>query len=356
VVIYDERILFYVVREACQATLPNGQFEPNLTLADAGIDSLKAMELILRIEQALGCRIPSALLTPETTPRSLALSLSHGGQIKSSVDKPLLFVMNGISGHAVYMVRSWQTVLEELQLVLVDAPGLDRPRALLTDLSATAAEVAAEIARRQPNGDIRVMGYSYGAALAYEVARQMQVQGRRIAFLGLIDLLPVRGAFLGLAHAVCSPALVWRKLAARLPRQAPATQTLLIQAAISLEAHGLASRLARAKADREGLDSATADWLEIHHRRGQALRRWRPAPIDAPALLIASDDGILAGSPHFWRSRITGLKVVHVAGPHDILAAAPANSSAVRQLRAALQLNADTREKAGLEPAELDHL
>jgi thioesterase domain-containing protein len=218
-------------------------------------------------------------------------------------------------------------------------------------LSATAMEVAAEIARRQPDGDIRLMGYSYGAALAYEVASQLQAHGRRVAFLGLIDLLPVRGILLRLAYALCSPAALGRKLAARLPRldrarQAPATQTLLIQAAIRLDAHGLASRLARAKADREGLDTAAADWLEIHHCRAQALHRWRPVPIDVPALLIASDDGVLAGSPHFWRSRIAGLKVARVTGSHHDLNAGPANTSAAKLLREGLQLRRRSRSNA----------
>jgi thioesterase domain-containing protein len=171
----------------------------------------------------------------------------------------------------------------------------------------------------------------------------LQAQGRHIAFLGLIDLLPVRSIFMRVAYALRSPAALGRKLAARLPRldrarQAPAARTLLIQAAIRFDAHGLASRLARAKAEREGLETATADWLQIHHFRGQALRRWRPVPLDVPALLIASDDGVLAGSPHFWRSRITDLKVVHAVGSHDKLAAGPANTVAVQLLREALRL------------------
>jgi acyl carrier protein len=186
----DEDILFNVVRDAWRATVPNGDFQPDQTLGDAGVDSLKAMELILRIERALDRRIPYALLTAETTPSTLAQGLSRNGCLASAPDKPLLFFMTGIRGHELHMVQSWQAVVEEVQLTLVDAPGLDRPSALLADLPATAADVAAEIARRQPDGDLRLMGYSYGAALAYEVAKQFQAQGRRIAFLGLIDLLP----------------------------------------------------------------------------------------------------------------------------------------------------------------------
>jgi thioesterase domain-containing protein/acyl carrier protein len=337
----DDEMLFNIVRDAWRATLPHETFEPNLTLADAGADSLKAMELVLRLERALDRKISYALLTAETTPRSLAIGLAHDGT--ASLDKPQLFFMNGISGHALHMVRSWQAVVGEMQLTLVDAPGLDRPRDLLADLPATAAEVAAEIARRQPDGEVRLMGYSYGGALAYEVSRQLQAQGRQIAFLGLIDLLPVRGILMRVAYAMRSPAALGRKLAARLPRldrsrQTPAARTLLIQIAIRFDAHGLASRLARAKAEREGLETATADWLEIHHLRGQALRRWRPVPIEVPALLIASDDGVLAGSPEFWRSRIAGLRVVHVAGSHDKLAAGPADTGAVEPLRQALRL------------------
>jgi len=182
------------------------------------------------------------------------------------------------------------------------------------------------------------MGASYGAALAYEVARQLQAQGRRVAFLGLIDLLPARGIFFRLAHALLSPAALRRKIAARLPRLKQVKQerisgALLIQTAIRFEAHRLASTLARRKAEREGLDTATADRLEIYHWRAQALLRWRPAPIQVPALLIASDDGVLAGSPRFWQSRIAGLKVVRVTGSHHDLTSGPAKSCVIQILR-----------------------
>jgi thioesterase domain-containing protein len=229
-----------------------------------------------------------------------------------------------------------------MQVTPLDAPGLDQPHGVLTALPATAAAVAAEMVRRQPHGDIRLLGGSFGAALAYEVAQQLQAQGRRVAFLVLIDLLPIRGVLLRLVHALASPAALRRKLAARLPRlngsQRSATGSLLIQAAIRFDARHLASRLARVKARREGFDDAVADRLEIHHWRAQALRGWRPAPIDVPALLIASDDGVLAGSPDFWRGRISGLKVVKVAGSHDDVTAGPPNGNAVQLLRETLQL------------------
>ena len=78
-VVSDDDTLFNAVFDAWRATLPNGEFEPDRSLADAGVDSLRAMELILRIERTLDCKIPYAMLTAETTPRSLALGLSRGG-------------------------------------------------------------------------------------------------------------------------------------------------------------------------------------------------------------------------------------------------------------------------------------
>jgi hypothetical protein len=59
-------------------------------------------------------------------------------------------------------------------------------------------------------------------------------------------------------------------------------------------------------------------------------------------VLIASDDGVLAGSPRFWQSRIAGLKVLRVAGPHHNLAAGPANTTVVRLLREGLHLRSES--------------
>ena len=45
-IVSDDDILFNAVFDAWRATLPNEEFEPDRSLADAGVDWLKAMELI----------------------------------------------------------------------------------------------------------------------------------------------------------------------------------------------------------------------------------------------------------------------------------------------------------------------
>lgn len=59
-----ERIVL-LVREC--AHLPEEQaLAPDTALADAGVDSMALVELLVRVEEDLGVLIPDELLTPET--------------------------------------------------------------------------------------------------------------------------------------------------------------------------------------------------------------------------------------------------------------------------------------------------
>jgi len=56
-----------------------------------------------------------------------------------------------------------------------------------------AAHYVQEITSFQPEGPIYLAGYSLGGVIAWEVSRQLQSAGRRVAFLGLLDTCPLGG-------------------------------------------------------------------------------------------------------------------------------------------------------------------
>ena len=54
----------------------------------------------------------------------------------------------------------------------------------LGDMTASALE---QIKAVQPRGDIRMIGYSLGGGVAFEVARRLIAEGRSVKFLGILD-------------------------------------------------------------------------------------------------------------------------------------------------------------------------
>jgi pimeloyl-ACP methyl ester carboxylesterase len=57
-------------------------------------------------------------------------------------------------------------------------------------ITATAAHYVDEIARTQPAGPCALIGHSWGAFTAYEVAQQLPARGRQVAMLALLDCGP----------------------------------------------------------------------------------------------------------------------------------------------------------------------
>jgi thioesterase domain-containing protein/acyl carrier protein len=300
------------VGEAWRETVPRDPFSEDRELADTGIDSLKAMELVLRLERRLGRKIGYELLTPTTTPASLAAGIVEGTAGHAGAH-PFYF-MTGLGGHQLRMVQGWRNRLAGVDFVLVDAPALEQSEAVLTDLSATAALVAAELSARQPEGPFRIGGYSFGGALAYEVARHLQAEGRAVALLALIDVLPPHDLFGRLGALLGAPSALPRLIAKQL-------------FAVRRRLMAIPNR-----GDAEP-DAASADREAIHRLRLTALRGWAPTPLDVQTVLAVTTDGLAAGAPRYWRGYLPNLQIVTVPGTHEELTAgAPAE-----QLVTALQ-------------------
>lgn len=72
-------------------------------------------------------------------------------------------------------------------MVIVDLPGLRFGKDVLCDLRETARIVAVSITETQQHGAVHLLGFSFGACLAVEVACHLTSAGRTVAYLGLID-------------------------------------------------------------------------------------------------------------------------------------------------------------------------
>lgn len=323
-----DRQVFALVCDAWRATLPHDAFDPDRSLGDAGADSLRVMAFVLRMEQALARPIALDLLHAGATARTIAVGIGGTPAPSAADGRTPLFFLPGIGGDEPVMAEFRRAFADRIAFTLIDHPGAEQPAALLEDLSATAGIVAERIAGLRPAGPIRLAGYSFGGTLAAEVARRLLVQGREVAFLWLLDVVPPRSPARRVLDMLGMPSTMWRRLVARLPRlrRHPGqglARSVAFDAALRIGAYGVASRVARREVGVGALgDLSTADRFRLWHHRAQALKTWVPARIDLPALLVASDDGMAARAPAFWRRLIPDLVVVTVPGEHGALSTA----------------------------------
>ena len=315
-----------IVRTAWCAALPDAVYDVDCGWAAAGADSLKALHLVFRLEEALGRRVSYDLLDRETTPRRLALALA--GKLatpRAPGNRTQVFLLPGLFGDEPNLADFRRAFAVDVAFHLLELPGLEVETSILTDLAASGNWVAQQIDAVQPYGPIRLAGFSFGGALAYETAHALQARGREIAFLGLLDAFP-GGEMISdnYQRVVREKRGEKRELTRLLPQRGESFQSLMRRYLFSSDKRlgplELLRRTTVAEAVDLDLDARLARRREvIGFCRSQAMRHYKPSPLDAAALLVVSDDGRGKDTPSRWSTLIPRLQTVHVPGSHSEL-------------------------------------
>jgi enterobactin synthetase component F len=161
---------------------------------DLGGDSLALVSLFASIEARFGRHLTVDILSGGLTITRLAQTLTQGenpvGHLKSVValqplgDLPPFYCVHGIGGDVLHLQR--------LAVHMGTARpfyGLRRTTEMpLTDtIERMAARYVAAMRSHQPEGPYYLGGHSFGAMVAYEMARQLVAQGQEIGLLAIID-------------------------------------------------------------------------------------------------------------------------------------------------------------------------
>ena len=164
------------------------------------------MRAFTQIRDRLGVDLPLSALIEAPTVAELAAVVDDPGKHF----EPLVLMREG-SGTPLYLVHSiWGDVLGMRQIAQAmqsDVPvyglrarGLqgEEPQRSVEEMAATYVEI---IRSFQPHCPYRVAGHSFGALLAFEIARLLIEQGEEVEWLGIIDA--------ELSTAAHSPARRW---------------------------------------------------------------------------------------------------------------------------------------------------
>lgn len=98
-----------------------------------------------------------------------------------------LFCVHPSSGSA-YSYLELATLLGAEQPVFgIEAPGYDSDREPLRSVPALSAEYAATLREFRPDGDLLLLGWSLGAAIAFDMAQRLTAAGARVPLVILVD-------------------------------------------------------------------------------------------------------------------------------------------------------------------------
>ena len=162
---------------------------------DLGGDSMKGLNLLLRVEDSFGRTLPvnsllraptvaamAALLLEETSPAESNILVS----IRDSGERPPVFWLPGGGGLSVMAFRQVSHKLGVQRPVYGLEAELDLARAPET-LPAIVAVYKREILAHQSRGPYHLFGFSLGSFVAYELAVQLHAAGHEVGVLALFD-------------------------------------------------------------------------------------------------------------------------------------------------------------------------
>jgi amino acid adenylation domain-containing protein len=172
---------------------------------ELGGESLLALRMFLKVEEAFQRQLPLATLIHAPTIESLAGALRDDAATAEAAWSPLVpiqatgtktpfFCVHGVGGNVLNYRPMAMYLGEDQPFYGLQAVGLDGKQQPLTRIEDMAALYVEHIRTIQPHGPYLLGGASFGGVVAFEMARQLREAGEKISLVALFDTTPVNYA------------------------------------------------------------------------------------------------------------------------------------------------------------------
>lgn len=161
-----------------------------------GGHSLQAMRVAAAVEDLYGQRFSVAVLLRARTVRDLAGWLEESSSqprwnslvpLQPRGTLPPLYFVHGWGGDIYVFLDLVRHLPTNRPVYGIQAVGLDGELPRHESVDAMAAYYADQVIDFQPEGPYYLVGYSLGGTFAFEVARQLEFRGARVAFIAMLN-------------------------------------------------------------------------------------------------------------------------------------------------------------------------
>ncbi|NEQ98487.1 MAG: amino acid adenylation domain-containing protein, partial [Cyanothece sp. SIO2G6] len=196
----------YVAPRTSQETLLCTLFAQLLQVSPVGIHdsffalgghSLLAVQLAAQIQAQWQVQLPLATLFQTPTVAQLSQLLTHEHTtivpwptlvpIQPQGELPPLFIVPGAGGNVIYLNTLAQSLQPRRPVYGLQPKGLDGIEPCDDSVEGMAQRYIESIRTVQPHGPYRLAGHSFGAWVAYEMARQLEAAGESVAHVIALD-------------------------------------------------------------------------------------------------------------------------------------------------------------------------
>ncbi len=163
---------------------------------DVGGHSLLAVRLLAKVAKATGRELPVASLFYGPTIRQQAVLLAEGGwtspwtslvSVQPSGTRPPLFLVPPAASTGLRFAYLARVLGPDQPIYSFDPIGFDGRSEPLDSVEAIAAQYVDELRILQPDGPYLIGGMCFGAHVAFEMAQQLQIDGKHVPIVLTFD-------------------------------------------------------------------------------------------------------------------------------------------------------------------------